>query len=51
MSCLALYRVAPCEDNLAAAIECGDHLLGHAQSLQDGIAWSPYFPAKGVRQA
>jgi type 2 lantibiotic biosynthesis protein LanM len=47
MSLLALQSVAPCENTLAAAVECGDHLLGHAQSLQDGIAWPPYFPAKG----
>jgi lantibiotic modifying enzyme len=47
MGCLALYRVAPCEGTLAAPIECGDHLLGHAQSLRDVIAWPPYFPAKG----
>ncbi len=47
MSLLALQSVAPGENILAAAVECGDHLLGHAQSLQDGIAWPPYFPAKG----
>ena len=47
MSLLALYRAAACQDALDAAIECGDHLLGHAQSIKDGIAWQPYFPAKG----
>ena len=48
MSCLALYRAAPCESTLTIAIECGDQLLGHALSLHDDvIAWSPYFPAQG----
>jgi type 2 lantibiotic biosynthesis protein LanM len=47
MSFLALYRVVPCEDTLVAAIECGDHLLGHSHSFHDAIAWPPYFPAKG----
>jgi type 2 lantibiotic biosynthesis protein LanM len=47
MSLLALQSVAPDEKTLAAAVECGAHLLGHAQSLQDGIAWPAYFPAKG----
>jgi DNA-binding transcriptional ArsR family regulator len=34
-------RDPPSEDTLAAAIECGDHLLDHAQSVQDAL-----FPSK-----
>jgi type 2 lantibiotic biosynthesis protein LanM len=47
MSLLALHRVTGCGNALAAAIECGDHLLGHGQSIGKGTAWQPYFPAKG----
>jgi type 2 lantibiotic biosynthesis protein LanM len=47
MSLRVLQSVAPSENILAAAVECGDHLLAHAQSLHEGIAWPPYFPAKG----
>ena len=47
MSLLALHRVAPRQSILATAIECGDHLLAHAQTMPEGMAWAPYFPAKG----
>lgn len=41
------YHTVPCENTLATAIACGDHLLEHAQALQNGTAWPPYFPAQG----
>jgi type 2 lantibiotic biosynthesis protein LanM len=47
MSLIALHRAAPCKSTRATAIECGDHLLEHAQSVHNGVAWPPYFPAKG----
>ena len=46
VSLAALQSVAPCERTVAAAVVCGDHLLAHAQSLQNGRAWPAYFPAK-----
>jgi type 2 lantibiotic biosynthesis protein LanM len=39
MSLLALYRCAPSDRTLAAAIQCGDHLLTQAQSQTRGIGW------------
>jgi type 2 lantibiotic biosynthesis protein LanM len=47
MGCLALYRVAPRGSVLAAAVECGEHLLSHAQSTRGAVAWPSYFPAEG----
>ena len=38
-SLLALYRCAPSERTLAAAVRCGDHLLAHAQPGQRGLGW------------
>jgi type 2 lantibiotic biosynthesis protein LanM len=46
MSLLALHTVETCEKTLAAAVDCGDHLLSHAQPIAGGIAWEPHFPAK-----
>jgi type 2 lantibiotic biosynthesis protein LanM len=46
MCLLALQSVTPCEKTLAAALECGDHLLSHAQAVGDSMAWEPHFPAK-----
>jgi type 2 lantibiotic biosynthesis protein LanM len=37
---LSLYAVAPSPTTLAAAVQCGDHLLKHATSMQQGIAWT-----------
>jgi type 2 lantibiotic biosynthesis protein LanM len=36
---LALHRCAPSERTLAAAIQCGDHLLNRAQPQRQGIGW------------
>ncbi len=38
---LSLHTFAPSESILAAAVQCGDHLLSHALSMPQGIAWSP----------
>jgi len=37
--------VVPDEQILSAAVAGGDHLLAHAQRLNDGLAWPAYFPA------
>ena len=34
-----LYRCAPAERTLAAAIQCGDHLLARARKMDHGIGW------------
>ena len=39
VSLLSLYTVAPSEHVLQAALQCGEHLLAHAQSLEQGIGW------------
>jgi type 2 lantibiotic biosynthesis protein LanM len=36
---LALYRRAPSERTLAAAVQCGDHLLARARPAGEGIGW------------
>lgn len=36
-----LYRFAPSDRVLAASIQCGDHLLGRAQKMPEGIGWLP----------
>ena len=36
---LSLYACAPSEHTLAAALQCGDHLLKHARSQSQGIGW------------
>ncbi len=38
---LSLYTVAPRETTLAAAIQCGEHILSHARTMPRGMAWSP----------
>jgi type 2 lantibiotic biosynthesis protein LanM len=37
---LSLYAVAPSASTLAAAVQCGDHLLAHARAMPHGLAWS-----------
>ncbi len=37
---LSLHEVAPGEALLATAVQCGDHLLKHAQRMPQGIGWS-----------
>lgn len=37
---LSLHAVAPSAPTLAAAVQCGDHLLAHARSMPHGLAWS-----------
>ena len=39
ISLLGLYRCAPSESTLAAAIQCGDHLIAKAQKMAQGIGW------------
>ncbi len=39
ISLLGLYRCAPSESTLAAAIQCGDHLIAEAQKMAQGIGW------------
>lgn len=36
---LSLYAVAPHSSILAAALQCGDHLLTHARRMPQGIGW------------
>jgi type 2 lantibiotic biosynthesis protein LanM len=36
---LSLYQVAPSDKTLAAAIQCGDHLLARAQPVEGGVGW------------
>ena len=43
-SLLTLYRCAPSDQTLNAAIQCGDRLLSLAQPQQQGVGWS----AKGI---
>jgi type 2 lantibiotic biosynthesis protein LanM len=44
-SLLSLYRCAPSERTLAAAIQCGDHLLAQSQAMAQGIGWVTRFTA------
>src|SRR5205807_2390711 len=37
---LSLYAVAPSQATLAAAIQCGDHLIDRARPQDSGIGWS-----------
>ncbi|HVB20445.1 MAG TPA: type 2 lanthipeptide synthetase LanM family protein [Ktedonobacteraceae bacterium] len=39
VSLLGLYAVDPAPATLAAAVQCGDHLLTHAQQMQEGVGW------------
>ena len=45
ISLLNLYKLAPSERTLAAAIRCGDHLLAKALKMEHGIAWMNGLPA------
>lgn len=36
---LALYQCAPSERTLAAAVQCGDHLIASARRMKSGIGW------------
>lgn len=38
-SLLSLYRVRPTAATLATAIECGNHLVAHAQPMSAGVGW------------
>lgn len=39
VSLLNLYAVAPSDQILCAAIQCGEHLLTHAQAMPQGVGW------------
>lgn len=45
-SLISLYRCAPTERTLAAAVQCGDRLLARAHQTNPGIAWMTSIPAK-----
>jgi type 2 lantibiotic biosynthesis protein LanM len=38
-SLLCLYRCRPSERTLAVAIQCGEHLVSHAQTMTQGKGW------------
>lgn len=40
-SLLSLYRCAPSDRTLAAAVQCGDRLLARAQKMERGLGWVP----------
>lgn len=40
-SLLALHALAPAVTTLALGKRCGDHLIGHAQSMPEGLGWTP----------
>ena len=41
LACLLnLYAVVPQPSILATAIQCGDHLLAHAQPMAEGVGWT-----------
>jgi type 2 lantibiotic biosynthesis protein LanM len=40
-SLASLYRCAPSDRTLAAAILCGERLIACAQSMEHGVGWSP----------
>ncbi len=44
-SLLSLYHCAPSEATLAAAIQCGEHLIAQAQPMERGIGWITEIPA------
>jgi class II lanthipeptide synthase len=39
-SLIALYHHAPSQRTLSAAIECGEHLVAHAERTEHGIGWT-----------
>lgn len=45
LSLINLYKLAPSERTLAAAICCGDHLVAKALRMERGIAWMNGLPA------
>jgi type 2 lantibiotic biosynthesis protein LanM len=46
-SLISLYRCTPSDRTLAAAVQCGDRLIGCAQGMAHGIAWVT--PAGGTK--
>jgi type 2 lantibiotic biosynthesis protein LanM len=40
-SLLSLHRCSPSECTRAAAVQCGDHLVAHAQPMPHGLGWLP----------
>jgi type 2 lantibiotic biosynthesis protein LanM len=40
-SLIGLYRCRPSQRTLAAAIQCGEHLITHAQPMKKGVGWIP----------
>ncbi|HWW02074.1 MAG TPA: type 2 lanthipeptide synthetase LanM family protein [Candidatus Acidoferrum sp.] len=44
---LCLQKCRPSPRLLQFATECGDHLLAHAQSMPQGLAWRSAFPCYG----
>jgi len=39
-SLIALYHHAPSQRTLSAAIECGEHLVAHAEQTDHGVGWT-----------
>ncbi|HEV3117236.1 MAG TPA: type 2 lanthipeptide synthetase LanM, partial [Gemmataceae bacterium] len=44
---LCLHRCAPSGATLAAAVQCGDHLLASALSMANGLGWDWPWPSRG----
>ena len=44
---LALHTCSPSPRLLALAIQCGDHLLGSARAMPQGLGWNPALPSSG----
>jgi prepilin-type N-terminal cleavage/methylation domain-containing protein/prepilin-type processing-associated H-X9-DG protein len=44
---LCLQSVRPSNRVLAAAIQCGDHLLAHARPMAQGVGWASALPSQG----
>lgn len=42
-SLISLYHNAHSKRALAAAVQCGDHLVAHAQAMEQGVGWVPRF--------
>ena len=42
----SLYRVRPSVKTREVALLCGDHLLAHAEPINDGIGWPSALPAE-----
>ena len=41
LSLISLYNSRPSEHILSTAVQCGDHLITNAKTMQKGIAWRP----------